>query len=293
MRKLGHRVKIQQIWDGRQTDMMLALHARRSYDSIKKFATNFPRQPLFVVLTGTDLYRDIRVDSTAQESLHLATRLIVLQDMGLEELSPNLRAKTHVIYQSAKPIIPKPSLGKHFEICVIGHLREEKDPFRSALATLELPAASKIHVTHMGRALEPGMAEEAQRMMNANPRYTWVGEKPHWRVRRQLARSHLMVVSSRMEGGANVICEALLADVPVIASEVSGNIGMLGRNYAGYYPCGDAQRLAEQLNRAETDPAFYALLKAQCAARKPLVQPEREKASLEKLMNEAASLLPG
>jgi len=285
LRELGHQVKIQVSWDGSKADLMLALHARRSYDSIKRFATCFPHLPLFVVLTGTDLYRDIKTDANAQESLQLATKLVVLQDMALEELSPQLRVKTQVIYQSAKAVTPHPTIKKRFEVCLIGHLREEKDPFCSALAAVNLPLESKIHIIHIGRALDADMATEAQRLMDMTPRYTWLGEIPHWKVRKKLSQCRLMVISSKMEGGANVICEALMADVPIIASAVSGNIGMLGRDYAGYYPCGNIQALADILNRAETDHAFYAHLKSQCATRKLLVQPEREKMGLEKLLH--------
>ena len=54
---------------------MVALHARRSYDSIRRFHDKSARKPLIVVLTGTDLYRDIHSDPDAQDSLALAVRL--------------------------------------------------------------------------------------------------------------------------------------------------------------------------------------------------------------------------
>jgi putative glycosyltransferase (TIGR04348 family) len=284
LRRLGHRVSVQVEWDGRRADLMLALHARRSYASIRRFAEHCPELPLIVTLTGTDLYRDIRDDRSAQESLQLATRLVVLQEMGLNELAPALRAKTHVIYQSARPAKSVQPSKRRFEVCVIGNLREEKDPFRCALATALLPESSEIHISHMGRALNDDMARQAQALMEKNPRYRWLGELPHWRVRNQLARCRLMVISSIMEGGANVVSEALASGVPVIASDISGNIGMLGADYAGIYPCGDERALAGLLHRAETSPEFYDLLKAQCARRKPLVEPEQELAGLEQLI---------
>ena len=42
--------------------------------------------PLVVALTGTDLYGDIHTSPEAQTSLDLATRLVVLQPMGIREL---------------------------------------------------------------------------------------------------------------------------------------------------------------------------------------------------------------
>jgi glycosyltransferase involved in cell wall biosynthesis len=204
--------------------------------------------------------------------------------MGLAELSPELRTKTMVIHQSTPPIAPRTPLKTRFEVSVIGNLREEKDPFRCALAATLLPEKSRIQVVHVGRALDDRMAAQAQEMMSASPRYRWLGELPHWRTKAMLARSRLMVISSRMEGGANVVSEAFAACVPVVASAVSGNIGMLGTDYAGYYPCGDEEALARLLWRVESEPAFYQLLTNQCAERHPLFTPEHERNGLKRLL---------
>ena len=286
LRRLGHRVDIQVEWNGAPADLMLALHARRSHESIRRFAETYPGRPLILALTGTDLYRDIRHDAAARRSMQLATRMIVLQERGLLELEPLLRKKTRIIYQSAPASRPQPRLKTRFQACVIGHLREEKDPFRCAYALRYLPNTSKIRVIHLGGALSPVMAEEAQALMHEDKRYRWLGNRPHWLATKKLASSHVMVISSLMEGGANVICEALAAGVPVIASDIAGNIGMLGADYAGYYPCGDEQALAKLLWRTESDAVFYAQLQAQCAARRPLFTPEQESAGLENLLAE-------
>lgn len=292
LRQLGHRVVVQTRWDGAPADLMLALHARRSHDSVKRFASSHPGRPLVVVLTGTDLYRDIRSDETARESLRLATRLVVLQEKGPDELAPELRPKTRVIYQSAAPAPSRPPLKTRFQVCVVGHLREEKDPFRCAYAMPLLPAESRIAMIQIGRALDPEMEREARELMRRESRYKWLGELPHWQARRRLAQSRLMVISSRMEGGANVICEAVTAGVPVIASAIPGNIGMLGRDYEGYFPLGDEKALAQLLRRAETDTVFYRLLQDQCTAREPLFRPEHEKEGLRQLLEGIATSSP-
>ena len=286
LKRSGHRVKVQPEWDGGSADLLIALHARKSHDSSKRFVSLMPRTPLVVCLTGTDLYRDIRTDTSAQESLRLATRIVVLQQMALRELEADVQKKTRVIYQAAKPVKPAAHLKNQFEISVIGHLREEKDPFRCAMALSYLPQSSRIRVYHMGRAMNVEMETQAQKWMAREPRYRWIGEIPHWQVRKRLARSRAMVISSRMEGGANVISEALAAHVPVIASHIPGNIGMLGEDYNGYYAVEDERRLAELLQRLETDRGFRAVLKKQCTARLPLVHEKHEAASLGKLVKE-------
>ena len=286
LREAGHTVKAQVEWDGRLADLMLALHARRSFASIQAFAKKFPTRPLLLALTGTDLYRDIHEDGDAQQALDLAHRIIVLQDRGVAELAPHLAAKTRVIYQSAPDIARLPSSADTFDVLVIGHLREEKDPFRVALATTYLPEHSRIQVTHLGSALSDDMAETAEMAQNKLPRWHWLGDVPHKTVLKRLARARLLVISSVMEGGANVICEALAADVPVLASLIPGNIGMLGEDYPGYFSVGDERRLAELLWMAESDPTFYATLRSQARLRRGLMRPEQEASRLRQAIAE-------
>lgn len=280
LRELGHQVSIQTQWEGQATDLLMALHARKSHPSIQRFAHECPQARLIVVLTGTDLYRDIRSDADAKESLRLAHRLVVLQEEGLGELTRAQRVKAMVVMQSAQPIPRRPALRQCFEVLVIGHLREEKDPFRAALALRWIPMDSRIRVHHLGKAMDEAHAREARALQQAQPRYHWFGERPHWQVRQYLARARLMVLSSRMEGGANVASEAISAGCPVLASRVSGNVGMLGRDYAGYFPVGDERALAHLLCRAESDPIFLDRLVRQCEARARLLTPAVERKAL-------------
>jgi putative glycosyltransferase (TIGR04348 family) len=286
LREAGHTVRTQVEWDGRAADLMLALHARRSFASIRAFAERFPSRPLLLALTGTDLYRDIHEDRDAQQALELAHRIIVLQARGPDELPAHLAARTRVIYQSAPDIARLPPPPHTFEVLVIGHLRAEKDPFRAALATAYLPEHSHIRVTHLGSALSEDMAETAALAQGKLPRWRWLGEVPHRTALKQLARAHLMVISSVMEGGANVICEALAAGVPVLASHVPGNVGMLGEDYPGYFPLGDERRLAGLLAMAEDDPDFYAALVSHARARRDLMRPEQEASRLRQAVAE-------
>ncbi len=286
LRDLGHQVTVQEQWNGRRADAMIALHARRSHASIAGFAESHPAHPLIVALTGTDLYRDIQLDANAQESLELATRMIVLQEMGLRELAPRLRRKTRVIYQSCDPIARLPVIKSCFEIVVSGHLRAEKDPFCGAAALSRLPAESRIRITHIGGAREPALAREARRWMQREPRYIWLGELARRHALATLARSRAMLLSSLMEGGANVISEALTARVPVIATHIPGNVGMLGRSYRGYYPVSDAEALARLLIKIETKKDFLAGLRRQCLERRKLISRSNERQALRQLLEE-------
>lgn len=289
LRQLGHRARIEEVWSGERADVMIALHARRSHKSIERYAVAQPDHPLIVALTGTDLYRDVRSDWEAGESLELASRLVVLQSAGLKELKPRHRAKTRVIYQSAEPVRHQRPAKSYFDVCILGHLRAEKDPFRVARAARLLPEKSRIRILHAGGIRETGLEGEAESLMLSTPRYRWLGDLPRWKTRCLLSRSRLLVQSSIMEGGANAISEALAAEVPVVASYIPGNLGILGEGYPGYYPVGDEKALARLLERVETDAAFYARLREWCGALKHLVSPEREKEALDRLLKETCA----
>ncbi|HCY63815.1 MAG TPA: TIGR04348 family glycosyltransferase [Oxalobacteraceae bacterium] len=264
-------------------DLVIALHARRSATALQALAERFPQVPTILVLTGTDLYRDIRIDAAARQTLQRADQVVVLQQAGLEELTPEIRARTSVIHQSAPLLKPLDAGCKsrmpHFEVCMIGHLREEKDPaaFMQAATLLATP---RIRLTHIGGALDAELAAMAEATAARHASYRWLGALPHEEARRRLQRCHLMVIASKMEGGANVIIEALASGVPVLASDISGNRGMLGDDYVGYFPLGDSAALARAIERAAGDAAYYAQLQRQCQARAPLFAPEREQAAL-------------
>jgi putative glycosyltransferase (TIGR04348 family) len=276
LRHAGHRVTVTVQWTGESADAMLALHARKSHASIKAFPAG---NPLIVALTGTDVYRDIHQSAEARESLELADRLIVLQPRAAGELPARLRSKVRVVVQSSATLLRHVPVARTFRVCVIGHLREEKDPLRTLLALryTDLP----VEVVHLGAALDTRLVPRTK-----DPRYRWLGAVPHARALRWLASSHAMVISSRMEGGANVVCEALRIGVPILASRISGNVGLLGSSYAGYFPVGNERALARLMTRAATDETFYRRLKAQVARLRSKVTPQAEARALLEVMRE-------
>ncbi|HXV83141.1 MAG TPA: selenoneine biosynthesis selenosugar synthase SenB [Candidatus Binatia bacterium] len=288
LRQLGHSVHVAQSYNGAGVDLLIALHARRSYPSIEKFHRLHPELPLIVVLTGTDLYRDIRSDRSAKRSLDIATRLVALQKMALAALPQRFHSKTRVIYQSAEPYrrrLPARTR-KIFQVSLIGHLREEKDPMRAPMAVRRLPPESRTRVVHIGLALDARLEKLARKEAAHNPRYRWVGGLPHWKTRQVLAESDLAVITSRMEGSSNVLSEALASSVPVVASKIPGLMGTLGKNFPGYFPVGNTQKLADLLLKSETDRKFYRRLKHYCGRLSHLVEPQREFETWRRLLNE-------
>ena len=256
--------------------MMIALHARRSAASIARYAEAYPRRPLVLVLTGTDIYRDIRSDADAQRSLALASRLVALEPEGLHELSPEQAARATVIRQSARLLKPGARSGRYFDVALVGHQRPEKDPLTAVRALLRIPAERPLRLFHIGGALDAKLAAEVAALGGQDPRYHWLGSLSQAATRQRVKRCHLLLLPSLMEGGANVLIEAVTSGVPVIGSDIPGNRGMLGADYPGWFPVGDDAGLARLIQRAMDDPAYYASLSRRCAERVSLFSPDRE-----------------
>jgi putative glycosyltransferase (TIGR04348 family) len=266
--------------------VMIALHARRSADAIAAWSTAHPARGLVVALTGTDLYRDIQADASARRSLDLAQALVVLQECAPEALPAEVRGKSRVIFQSTttrRTLVKSPH---RLRLLMVGHLREEKSPETLFAAARLLAQRLDIHIDHIGEALDPALGEAARTTMAAAPNYRWLGGLPHEAVRRRIQRAHLLIHASRLEGGAHVIMEAVASGTPVLASHIPGNIGMLGADYAGYFPWGDAAALAALILRCQNDGLLLATLAAQCRARAPLFEPAAERRALRRLVDE-------
>lgn len=283
LRADGYRAEVSLAWRGEPCDALIALHARRSHASIAAFKET--HKPLVVVLTGTDLYKDLPASAEARRSLELADRVIVLQEAALRELPPAVRRKARVVYQSSDCKLLHRPPARRFRIAVIGHLRAEKDPFRAVMAVNRLEEES-LELIHIGGALDPALGREAAAWMRREPRYKWLGSLPHGRTLRWIAASHLVVHSSVMEGGANVIVEAARIGTPVLASRVSGNVGMVGARYPGLYPLYDEKALAALIHRAFSERDFYKTLKQTLHLRRPLFAPAAERRALRGVVRE-------
>ena len=274
------RVNIENEWRGASADFLIALHARRSASSIAAFAERHPDRPLIVVLTGTDLYRDIAVDESAKRSLALATRLVVLQDDGVKAVPPDYVAKTVTVYQSARLLRPGRRSLRHFDLAMVGHVRAEKDPLTAVRALRRLPTDLPVRLFHVGGDLDPQLAAEVRAEGSGDVRYCPLGAMSQAATRQLIKRCHLLLLPSLMEGGANVLIEAVTSGVPVLGSDIPGNRGMLGADYPGWFAVGDAARLANLILAAARDPNYYAMLSRRCAERVSLFSPAHECASV-------------
>jgi putative glycosyltransferase (TIGR04348 family) len=279
------RVIVQTQWDGAPADALIALHARRSHDSVGRYRAGSSGR-IAVVLTGTDLYRDLPESREAAASLDLADRIVTLQDEAPRVLPARWRRKATLIFQSAVSLRARRKPRDRLACVAVGHLRAEKDPLTLMRAMALIPRDLAIEIRHIGAPLDPRLAAAARDLGRRDPRYRYVGALPHGLARAALGAAHLLIHPSVMEGGANVIAEAVTARTAVLASRVPGNVGMLGRRYPGYFPPGDESALARRLVQALEDPRYLARLESACAARRPLFDPASEARSLRKLAAE-------
>src|SRR5262249_32127483 len=148
--------------------------------AVERFAALHPRRPIVVAMSGTDLYDDLAHSEEALRSLALATRIVVLQRLGIEALPAEARARARTIVQSASAAPRRDREADagtgEFAACVLAHLREVKDPLLAATAARLLPTDSRLRILHAGAALTPGLAEAARAEVRDNPRYRWLGE---------------------------------------------------------------------------------------------------------------------
>jgi putative glycosyltransferase (TIGR04348 family) len=289
-----YHVEIMLQWDGtigsKPYDAMLALHARRSADSIAQWVAKFPAKTIVLALTGTDLYRDIAVDPLAQQSLKLAHRLVVLQDMGSKSLPAEFQSKCQVIFQSTprRQMVKKTT--QKLRALMVGHLRSEKSPETYFAAAKALAHRSDIVLDHIGAPLDAGFGKQARQLAAELPTYRYLGEQTHAATRARIARAHVLVHPSRMEGGAHVVMEAVMSGTPVLASRIDGNVGMLGADYTGYFDCGGVEQLANALIECREGQnqlvSKLAELARQCNLREKLFEPLSEKSALNNLFRD-------
>jgi putative glycosyltransferase (TIGR04348 family) len=292
-RELGHGVFVEESWSGRDADVLVALHAEKSRDSVDRFRKAHRKKPLVVAAAGTDLYGEGAPSDAAKRSFLLASRVVVLQPRALADLPADVRERARVVHQSVE--LPERRASKAtdaFQVAAVAHLRAVKDPLLPAEAARSLPATSRIRVVLAGGLLDESMDTALERELEMNPRFRWAGDVAHAAALDLLAASHLFVASSRHEGGSNVVSEALALGLPILATRIPGNVGMLGEDHPGFFPVGDARALAELIMRAESSPSFLHELEGCSRERAWTTDPELERESWRALLAELVDVAP-
>jgi glycosyltransferase involved in cell wall biosynthesis len=216
----------------------------------------------------------------------------VLQEEALNRLSVEDRAKARVIVQSAPTVLCEGTRDARCDFVAAGHLRGEKHPL-TLMGAARLLQGDNTRIVHIGDALDPALGDEARRTMDECPNYLWLGGLAQPEARRRIACARALIHMSRLEGGANVVIEAVRSRVPVLASKIDGNIGLLGHDYEGYFAAGEPLQLAQLMRRMLGEPAFANRLKLQCGLREPLFAPSVEAAAVLALWSDMESFCTG
>ena len=283
-RNLGHQVSINKSAD--KSDVLIAIHAERSARKFLQFQKTCPSRPTILLLAGTDIYAPTGFSNLANDVLKNADHLVTLETNALQRLNAKLRRKATTIMQSAIPPNTKPKpLQSCFEISLCGHLRAVKQPFMATEAVVALPSSTKVKINHYGNALNKSMHRAAMRWTRNCKRYRWAGPKPHWQTRRLVARSRLSINTSLIESCANSIVESIVAGTPVLASDIEGNTGLLGKNYPGLFAADSVEQLTDLICRAECDRDFLKLLKNRCNKIAKKLTPRVERTAWQRLLS--------
>lgn len=278
-------------------DVLVALNAWHSRAAIEHHAQRYPKSPLIVVATGTDVYRaesDAEGRAAAVErSFARASAIAVLQPFALDELSPAARAKAHVVYQSvALHDCRREPRTDVFEALVLANVRAVKDPLLAARAARLVDVRVPLVVTLAGELLEPALAADVAHEVRTNPRFTHVGPLAHGAALARLARAGVLVSSSLREGGPIAVVEAAALGVPVLATRVPGHVGLLGGEHPGLFESGAHAALARLLERCAADAGFRASLVRAGEPLARLSRPEVERASIELLVGRGDGRAP-
>ena len=288
-KKLGHDAVLLRSYKNEPSDVLVALHGRKSSGSIFRFALAFPGKPIILALTGTDIYEDGPCHPAVAKSISFARHVITLQPNALKLLDTDTQKKTTTIYQSAEKNSGfTAKSAEYFQVCLVAHLRPVKDPLRAAEASELLPVSSKIKILHAGEARDIEARKQASLHSRKKGRYLWLGPLSHGETRSLIASSHLLLLTSKSEGGANVLSEALALDTPIISTRINGVEGLLGAEYPGYFPTGETKALADLLVHIENDTNFYRKLQGACRKEARLVAPAREIQAWSDLLNSIA-----
>ena len=271
--------------DGKPADILITLHAIKGAPAVFDFKKKTPNGRVIILLTGTDIYQGLAEGSQiGEDALQVADRIVVPQEAAIRKLPEKVRGKTVVIRPSLDPIAVKATPSQSpFVISVVGHLRPVKRPFLTIETLAQHPEWSDLEVWQIGQALDAEMHKTAEFWMEEDKRYRWCGGLPREESLALCAKSSLTINSSILEGGANAVLEAMTMGVPVLASRIEGNVGLLGDDYPGYFEEGEIAKALEAIMHQRVDLDEWSRL---LADRRPLFSRVRESESWLELLIE-------
>jgi len=301
----GHSAEVRLAGDtaDAKAGMLLALHARKSAPAIAAFRALCPRKPFVALLTGSDLHIDLPLGgkhaAEVRATMRDADLLVIAQEGSRAEVPEEFKGKVRLVPKSVDIPLPPyspPDRCDGLIVVIAAHIRPLKDPFRAADAArlLDEESGYRIRIAHYGEVVEEEMRTRLEWENLSGPRYHWYGPVSREAMVAHLAHCHVHLNTSLMEGGANSIAEAIQIGVPVVATRIPGNTGMLGDDYAGYFEPEDSLGLAEVLERCARDNLYLADLAAQVRARAPIFTRDAERAGWLAVIREVCSpVAPG
>ena len=257
---------------------LIALNARKSAAEIFAFQERQSASVVVALLTGTDVNHPEMEDpcSDTIKALHQSDVIVSLHGGFSHRIPDELLGKTTVIY----PSVRIPDTVRHFptserEVVIAGNFRDEKNPNLLIQAVGELVGESiTFHAYGDGGSYQ----ELLEKTADDYDDFKLHGVQDHEVLLTKMQSASVLLNTSIEEGGANAICEAVAIGLPVVASKIDGNIGMLGQDYAGFFTSGDVGELAKLLRRIFAEKELYELLKQQVSKRAELFSYEREAA---------------
>ena len=287
LQDLGHRVELANRYIEQDAEVLIAINADKNNSHIRKFNSDNPQSKIILILSGTDIYPE--PSAKAIDSMEVGNVLVLLQSHGIDQVPPIYRNKSTIIYQSIEKLSVDSGRSKsdsEFRVVLISNIRSVKDPLIASRACRLISPASKLKITHVGYCLDEGLGLELTQENKSNIRYEWVGGLSRLEAMTILSESHVLLITSQHEGAGRVVGEAIQLGVPIVSTNNLGVTGILGDDYEGYYPVGDAKALSDILTKAEEDKEFLAQLNIHCQNRSSLFDIEEEKKNWEKLIND-------
>ena len=278
----GYQARGSHGFDGESADVLISLHSYKGTQAVDDFRRQFPGGKVIVLITGTDLYVDLP-EGRGISTLEKADVIVLPYEEARGEILKDFEDKLYVVPSSLTiPEIEATPQSDQFVITIVGHLRPVKRPFLTIEAVAAHPEWGNIEVRQLGEALDEKSADTACDWEEKDTRYQWLGALPREESLAICAGSSLTVNSSRSEAAANAVLEAMTLGVPILASRIEGNIGLLGVDYPGYFEGNFLEPKLAEVITGEYDLSEWV---THAKKRLPIFSRESERSAWDELLN--------